>query len=124
MASELLGLYLVSAKGERTAICDIHSFGAALDNMPWRNVWYTGPGKKSVTAMKHHRSPGEVASYENHHEVALENDIAVGGRAALMHSRKRQSYDVFLFGPLSLLESAYGSLLGELGHYLPRTLFM
>ena len=125
MASELLGLYLVSAKGERTAICDIHCFGPGADSTGgWEKVYYTGPGKKSVTAMKHHRSEGEVASYENHHEVALENDIAVGGRAALMHSRKRQSYDVWLFGPLSFLDMAYGSLIVELGNYTPRKIFM
>jgi hypothetical protein len=43
LASEILGLYLVSAQGERTAFCDIHSWGAALDTVPWHNVVYTGP---------------------------------------------------------------------------------
>jgi hypothetical protein len=119
MASELLGLYLVSAKGERTAICDVHSFGAALD-ANWHEYWYTGPDKKSTTAARHHRSKGEIAAYENHHEVALENDIAVGGRAALLHSHKRKSSDIWLFGPLSLLERPYGSLIIELSNYAPR----
>jgi hypothetical protein len=119
MASELLGLYLVSAKGERTAICDIHSFGGALDPK-WHEYWYSGPGKTSVAGAKHHRTEAEVAAYEKHHEVALENDIAVGGRAALLHSHKRKSSDVWLFGPLSLLERPYGSLIIEMSNYAPR----
>jgi hypothetical protein len=124
MASELLGLYLVSVQGERTAICNIHSYGAAADDSPWHNVLYTGPGQKSGSAIKHHRSKGEVAAFEKHHEVGLENDVAMGGPAAIMHSRKRKSYDVWLFGPLSFLDRAYGSLIVELTGYDSRTVMM
>ena len=108
MASERLGLYLVSGKGERTAFCDIHSYGALLDRA-WHEVFYTGPGQKSITAIKHRRTAGEIAAYENHHEVALENDIAMGGRALFMHSRKRKSYDA--------------ALIVELGNYATRKIF-
>jgi hypothetical protein len=122
MASERLGFYLVSGNGERTPFCDVHSFGAALDQS-WHNVYYTGPGQKSVTAMTHRRTVGEITAYEKHHEVALENDIAAGGRALFVHSRKRNSYDIWLFGPLSILDHPYGSLIVELSGYAPRKIF-
>lgn len=40
-----------------------------------------------------------------------------------MHSRKRKSYDIWLFGPLSFLERAYGSLIIGLSGYEPRKIF-
>jgi hypothetical protein len=122
LASEILRLYLVSAKGDRTAVCDIHSYGGAV-TPNWHEFWYTGPGKKSVTAISHQRSEAQVAAYERHHEVALENDIAEGGRATLVFSRERQSFDIWMFGPLSFLDRAYGSLIVELANYIPRKIF-
>jgi hypothetical protein len=79
---------------------------------------------KSITAAKHRRSQAEVAAFEKHHEVGLENDVAAGGSAAIMHSRKRKTYDVWLFGPLSFLDRAYGSLIIELAHYDQIKVFM
>lgn len=122
MASERLGFYLVSKAAERTPFCDVHSFGALGDRL-WHEVYYTGPGKKSVTGINHRRTAGEITAYENHHEVALENDIAAGGRALFMHSRKRNSYDIWLLGPLRFLDNAYGSLVVELNGYGPRKIF-
>jgi hypothetical protein len=122
MASERLGFYLVSTKGERTPLCDVVSYGSSGDRA-WHNALYTGPSQKSITAIKHHRTPGEVAAYEKHREVGLENDIAAGGYATIVHSRKRKSYDIWLFGPLSFLGGAYGSLIIELSGYQPRKIF-
>ena len=122
MASERLGFYLVSGNGKRTHFCDVHSYGA-LANHYWHEVFYTGPGQKSITAINHRRTAGEVVAYEEHHEVALENDIAVGGRAIFIHSRKRNSYDIWLFGPLSFLDHPYGSLIVELSGYATRKIF-
>ena len=122
MASEILRLYLVSAKGDRTVICDIHGYGGAVSDH-WHEYWYAGPGKKSVTAIDHRRSAAQVDAYERHHEVGLENDIANGGPATIMHSRKRQSFDIWLFGPLSFLDRSYGSLIVELANYAPRQVF-
>ena len=121
MASERLGFYLVSGKGEHTPLCDVVSYGSSTDS--WHNIFYTGPSQKSITAIRHRRTPGEVSAYEKHHEVGLENDIAVGGYAMFLHSRKRKSYDIWLLGPLSFLDHPYGSLIIELSGYEPRKIF-
>jgi hypothetical protein len=55
--------------------------------------------------------------------VGLENDIAAGGFAMFPHSRKRKSYDIWLLGPLSFLDRAYGSLIIELSGYESRKIF-
>jgi hypothetical protein len=120
MASERLGLYLVASNGERTPICDVHSYGAILDR-DWHEVFYTGPGQKSGGIKQ--RTAGEVAAYEHAHEVALENEISMGGYARFLHSRKRNSYDIWLFGPLRFLDHAYGSLIVELSGYESRKIF-
>ena len=122
MASERLGFYLVSSKGERTPLCDVVSYGSYLDRV-WHNILYTGPSQKSITAIRHRRTPGEVAAYEKHHEVGLENDVAAGGFAMFLHSRKHKSYDIWLLGPLSFLDRAYGSLIIELSGYESRKIF-
>jgi hypothetical protein len=122
MASERLGFYLVSRNGEHTPLCDVVSYGPYLDRI-WHNILYTGPSQKSITAIRHKRTPGEVTAYEEHHEVGLENDIAVGGYAMFLHSRKRKSFDIWLLGPLSFLGRSYGSLIIELSGYESRKIF-
>jgi len=134
LASEVLGFYLVSAKGERTAICEVHSRGGALDTSPWHNVVYTGPGKNSLSAVEHRRTrrDGELFDSANYVDPEIpipttsyeSNDIKRGGIARILHSRKRRSFDVWLFGPLLFLYKPYGSLVIELDHYADLTAFM
>jgi len=133
LGSEVLGFYLVSAKGEHTAICELHSRGASLDG-PWHNILYTGPGKNSLSALEHKRTRDDDERFESANFVDPEipiptttyesNDVKRGGFAALLHSRKRRSFDVWLFGPLLFLGKPYGSLVIELAHYAERTVFM
>src|SRR5262249_55165931 len=99
LASQHLGFYLVAANGQRTPFCEFHTYGAIGDRQ-WHEMYYTGPGQKSISAIKHKRTPGEIGTYEKYHEVAEENEISMGGRALLVHSRKRNSYDIWLLGPL------------------------
>jgi hypothetical protein len=122
MGSEALGFYLVSMKGEHVPICEIRSFGASLDE--WHNIVYTGPGQKSASALKHKRTADDDALFDFKNAVLEENDIAKGGIAAIFHSRKRQSFDIWLFGPLLFLDRPFGSLVFELSHYSGRTVFM
>lgn len=122
MGSEALGFYLVSRKGECTRICDIRSYGASID--AWHNIVYTGPGQKSATAIKHKRTVEDDELFDIKHVVLDQNDIAKGGFAAMIHSRKRQSWDIWLFGPLLFVDKPFGSLVFELSHYSGRTVFM
>jgi hypothetical protein len=109
-------------KGERTPICDIRSYGASLSE--WHNYVYTGPGQKSATAIKHHRTVEDDELFDIKNVVFDENDVAKGGFATMIHSRKRQSWDIWLFGPLMFLGKPFGSLVFELSHYSGRTVFM
>jgi hypothetical protein len=123
MGSEALGFYLVSKDGEHVPICDIHSLGPSTINEPWRNVLYTGPGQKSVTATKHKRTAKDDALFDFKHVVADRNDIANGGFATIFHSKRRKSYDIWLFGPLLFQGTSYGSIVFEIFGYSDRTVF-
>lgn len=120
--SEALGFYVVSGKGEHIPVCDIRSYGGALSG-EWHNIVYTGPGKKSAAAARHRRTALDGEIFDLKHTVIDDNDIANGGFAAMIHSRKRQSWDVWLFGPLLFLDKPFGSLVFELAHYSGRTVF-
>jgi len=122
LGSEALGFYLVSAKGAHTPICEIRSYGDALS--AWHNYLYTGPGKKAASAVQHRRTVEDDDLFALKHTVGEQNDIAMGGFAAMLHSRKRQSWDIWLFGPLLFLGMPVGSLVFELSHYSGRTVFM
>jgi len=132
LGSEVLGFYLVPAKGEPTAIFELHSFGGSLSG-PWHNIYYTGPGKNALSALEHKRTRDDDQRFDSANIVDAEipiptttyesNDTKRGGFAALFHSRKRRSFDVWLFGPLLFLGKPYGSLVIELAHYAERTIF-
>jgi len=123
MGSEALGFYLVSRDGEHTPICEIHSYGASAANEAWHNILYTGPGKKSITAIKHKRTIEDDELFDLKHFAQDHNDIANGGFAEIMHSKKRQSWDIWLFGPLAFQDKSYGSMVFELSGYSGRTVF-
>ena len=121
LGSEALGFYLVSKDGEHTPICDIRSFGASLGD--WHNFMYTGPGQKSLTAVKNKRTVKDGALFQFKHVVADRNDIANGGLAKMIHSKKRKSYDIWLFGPLLFQGTPYGSIVFEIFGYSDRTVY-
>jgi hypothetical protein len=123
MGSEALGFYLVSKDGEHLPICDVRSYGASNDTGPWHNTLYTGPGQKSVTAIKHKRTVEDDELFDIKHVAQDHNDIAKGGFATMIHSRKRQSLDIWLFGPLLFQDKSFGSLVFELSHYNGRSVF-
>ena len=123
MGSEALGFYLVSRNGEHVPICEIHSYGASATNEAWHNILYTGPGKKSITAIKHKRTIEDDELFDLKHFAQDHNDIANGGFAEIVHSKKRQSWDIWLFGPLAFQDKSYGSMVFELSGYSGRTVF-
>ena len=80
MGSEALGFYLVSRDGEHVPICEIHSYGASATNEAWHNILYTGPGKKSITAIKHKRTIEDDELFDLKHFAQDHNDIASSRR--------------------------------------------
>jgi hypothetical protein len=121
LASECLGLYLVTARGERIPFCDVHTYGA-IGNQDWHIV-YSEPGKNARTGLDHRRSADDIAAYEKTGKSTLENDVGRGGRGLFMHSSKRKSFDIWLLGPLMFLGVSYGSLIVELSGYATRKIF-
>ena len=88
MGSEALGFYLVSRNGEHVPICEIHSYGASATNEAWHNILYTGPGKKSITAIKHKRTIEDDELFDLKHFAQDHNDIANGGFAQIINTQQ------------------------------------
>jgi hypothetical protein len=98
--------------GERTNFCDVH-FGWVPGDPIDRGV-YSGPKEAVNEITRYARSHEAIARYRDKGEVRSDLALTAGGIATLVHSHKRKTFDVWMFGPLLFEGAAYGSLVAEL----------
>jgi hypothetical protein len=114
------GLYYVSRSGERSNFCDIHLGWIPGD--PIDVGVYSGPKDAMNQITSYDRSQEAVKRYKDDRKVHSDLVLTAGGRAKFVHSNKRKTMDIWLFGPLISEGVAYGSLVAELeGLELPKT---
>jgi len=88
-----------------------------------RHDVFTAPAERKITRLGDRKclvTDGLVSRCWHRHGG---NDVAAGGFSMFLHSRKHKSYDIWLLGPLSFLDRAYGSLIIELSGYESRKIF-
>src|SRR5262249_52325583 len=98
--------------GTRTNFCDIHLGwvpGQAID----MGV-FSGPKDATNDITRHARSAEAAKRFRVEQKVNSDLALTNGGIAKFLHSKKRDSMDVWLFGPLLFDNLPYGSLVAEL----------
>lgn len=107
-----IGLYFVMRTGQRTNFCDVHL--PFLPTEPLDLGYFSGPTDAMNDITRLARSQEASKRFRVEHKVNSDLTLTNGGVAKLVHSKKRNSMDVWLFGPLLFSDLPYGALVAEL----------
>lgn len=107
-----IGLYYGMRDGSRVNFCDVH-FGW-IPGEPVERGIFSGPKDSTNQITRYARSKEAIERYREKGDVRSDLALTAGGIALLTHSKTRNTFSIWMFGPVLSEGVAYGSLVAEL----------